>query len=769
MRQKELRIALICYGGVSLAVYMHGVTKEVWKLARASRAFCAGEERPAGVEGAYHDLLARLAANEGLRLRVLPDIVTGASAGGINAVFLAQALHSGQNLEGLTELWLDSADVDALIDPDARMPWRYSKIWAQPLASWVLHRAGRAVSESVSPETRAEVRRKVSHLIRSRWFEPPFSGPGFSRLIHDALVAMAAGEPGPPLLPPGHPIDLLVTATDFHGFLAPLHLHSPPLVEESEHRLPISFRGRTPLQGGHDLADPLELTFAARATASFPGAFPPLRLGEIDALAEESGLDWSTRQAFLDRIMPAHVKRGTQEHVSLIDGSVLVNAPFAGAMGALSARPAQREVDRRFVYVDPTPERVSYSRLEPHDKRPVGFFGAILGSLSAIPREQPIRDNLEQLEHQSREAARLRQIASALRPQVEASVEKLFGRTLFLDRPNEKRLAAWRQRAQQSAAESAGYAYHGYVQAKFAGVVEQLAETIRAATPELGASLDAIVGTLRIELDRRGFASLAAPGGGATAAAIGFLKAHDLRFRIRRLRLITRRLSREWEDDPAIPNEALEAARDAIYKILALYFALEGSAPLSDDFPDLAARVLEEPGIVLNALAERRDLGRIDGEAEALLSQALVAMPQPLRQRVLLAYLGFPYYDIVTLPLARNEGLTEFEGVKIDRISPEDARSIRPGGTRATLRGTEFYNFGAFFSRAYRENDYLWGRLHGAERMVDLVYSTLPAGPNDADAVVAKRAVFRAILEEERGRLTCDPGLIEQIEREIGG
>jgi hypothetical protein len=26
MRQKELRIALVCYGGVSLAVYMHGAT-----------------------------------------------------------------------------------------------------------------------------------------------------------------------------------------------------------------------------------------------------------------------------------------------------------------------------------------------------------------------------------------------------------------------------------------------------------------------------------------------------------------------------------------------------------------------------------------------------------------------------------------------------------------------------------------------------------------------------------------------------------------------
>ena len=38
MRQKELRIALVCYGGISLAVYMHGVTKELWKLARASQA-----------------------------------------------------------------------------------------------------------------------------------------------------------------------------------------------------------------------------------------------------------------------------------------------------------------------------------------------------------------------------------------------------------------------------------------------------------------------------------------------------------------------------------------------------------------------------------------------------------------------------------------------------------------------------------------------------------------------------------------------------------
>ena len=31
----ELRLALVCFGGVSLAIYMHGITKEVHSLLRA--------------------------------------------------------------------------------------------------------------------------------------------------------------------------------------------------------------------------------------------------------------------------------------------------------------------------------------------------------------------------------------------------------------------------------------------------------------------------------------------------------------------------------------------------------------------------------------------------------------------------------------------------------------------------------------------------------------------------------------------------------------
>lgn len=766
MRQKELRIALVCYGGVSLAVYMHGVTKEIWHLTRASRASHADEPSEGSSEGVYRALIDQIAEIQGLHLRVLPDILSGASAGGINAVFLAQAIHSGQSLDPLTDLWLNNADVERLVDPDARPLWRFAKFWAQPFVEWLLRRPGSAISESVSPEARKEVRHKLSRFIRGRWFQPPFSGLGFSGLLCGGFVAMREGKQDAPLLPAGHPIDLMVTATDFRGHMELLRLNSPKLVEESEHRIAIGFCSTTPKTAGLDLANPLELTFAARATASFPGAFPPLRLTEIDDLAKALKLDWPTRESFLERVMPVHVRNGESQNVSLIDGSVLVNKPFAGAIDALSSRPAQREVDRRFVYIDPRPDRVGV--VKENIARPVGFFEAMLGSISIIPREQPIRDNLRALDDQSREAERLRRIIEGLRPEVDRAVEKLFGRTFFLDRPNPRRLKAWRNKAQQAAAEQAGYAFHSYAQAKFSGIVERIARLALRAAPELnlpdGQPIEA---ALRAELSHRGLDTLAAQGGGASAEAIAFFRAHDLGFRIRRLRLLLRRLTREWQVDPEISGEALDLGRGKMYEILALYQACGRLENLGDEFREHARGVLENPGGLLDYLEQRRHLTEIDTSAEGLLADALEAMPRNLRKRMLLTYLGFPFYDVSTLPLMPDEGMNEFDPVKVDRISPNDAQSIRAGGSHATLRGTELFNFGAFFSRAYRENDYLWGRLHGAERMVDLVCSTLDHDIEPARCMRFKREAFLAILDEEGGRERIGRALIEQVRAEV--
>ena len=772
MRQKELRIALVCYGGISLAVYMHGVTKEVWKLARASRAFIAGEAAGSGVEGVYRAMLDHIQSKHRLRLRVLPDIIAGASAGGINGVFLAQAVYTGQSLEPLTQMWLERADVDVLLDPDARVFSRFFKFWAVPVVGLLLRQPGNMISSTVAPETRAEVRNKLSRLVRSRWFQPPFGGIGFSRVLSDALDAMAISAPGKPLLPKEHPLDLFVTATDFHGFQQQIQLHSPPVVEESEHRLTIGFRGITGTQGGTDLAAHPELVLAARATASFPGAFPALRLSEIDAMVAERGQTWPGRAAFIARILPSHVKDGTIDDVALIDGSVLVNAPFAEAMRVLTDRPAQREVDRRFVYIDPKPRApIRKKDSARHYQQAPGFFSVIFGSLSSIPRTQPIRDNLDMLARQSHEMERMQAIIEAMRPEVEQAVTSLFGRTLFLDRPSPKRLIAWRNKAHNAAASQAGYAYQAYARVKLAGIVDSLAALIWQATPQLKlVSPEPISQVITALLAHNGVAGITThKRESITPELATFFRAHDLSYRIRRLRLLVRRLNDDWDDLGNISEAAREAARDALYRILALYFERETSATLGDDFAELAAQVIRHPGIVLETIADRRGLAEVDILADALLAEALAAMPQALRRMMLLSYLSFSYYDAATLPLLRGEGVNEYEPVKVDRIAPEDACSIRDGGGAATLRGDEFHNFGAFFSRSYRENDYLWGRLHGAERMIDLIASTLSETMPIAVAELAKfkRAAFLAVLDEEHDRLNADPTLVPGIRAEV--
>ena len=55
MREKELRIALVCFGGISLAVYMHGITKEVLKLVRASAALHDIDDRDARPRAHFFD------------------------------------------------------------------------------------------------------------------------------------------------------------------------------------------------------------------------------------------------------------------------------------------------------------------------------------------------------------------------------------------------------------------------------------------------------------------------------------------------------------------------------------------------------------------------------------------------------------------------------------------------------------------------------------------------------------------------------------------
>jgi patatin-related protein len=753
MREKELRLALICYGGVSLAVYMHGVTKEVWRLAAASRSFHSGEAPQSAHAASWHALLNRIAADQSIRLRILPDIIAGASAGGINGVFLAQAIATGQSLEPLTDLWLDNADVDRLLDPDARPFSRFTKFWAMPFVWYMARRKGGAIRRTVSKDARAEVTGKLSRLIRARWLAPPFGGAGFSSMLLDAFDAMAALPKGPRLLPAGQPLDLFVTVTDFTGHPSQLKLNSPPVVEETEHRITISFVQKADSK----LADSAELVFAARATASFPGAFPPFNVAELDGVLTARGRAWDGRIDFLSRILPGRETNATQ--TVLIDGSVLANAPFRPAIEALRNRPARREVDRRFVYIDPKPGMKSVRITRSGDMVLPGFFSTIFGAMSDIPREQPIRDSLESLEGRSARIRRMQHIVEALRPDVDAAIEALFGLTFFLDRPTPDRLRTWRQKAQDRAARDAGYGYAGYAHAKLSAVVEDLAQLAQRLNPELrGAAYDGFRQDLWTEVRMQDVDKVSAGvGKGARPATIAFFRGLDLGFRIRRMRFVVRTLSRivnETGDD-----HALEPARIILFRLLARYLDLEATGFYRDVSTDDAAAYLAQ-------IASIRRLTDIDAEADSALAEAFALCPKEHRRTLMFAYLGFPFFDLATLPMLQGEGLDEFDPIKVDRISPDDVTTVM-GGVKETLKGIEFNSFGAFFSRAYRENDYLWGRLHGADRLVDIVLSSAGIAPGHLDSL--KRDVLLAILDEESARLPLTAALIAEVRAQIAG
>lgn len=767
MREKELRLALVCYGGVSLAIYMHGITKEVWKLLQASRATLDGAPLDTLDDSAraYGELLTLLGKD--IKIRVLTDIIAGASAGGINGIFLGQAISTGQSLEPLRDLWLRTADVENLLDPEARPTSHWSKIWAQPLVWAALAQRRKAVDALVEPAARHEVRAKLSRFIRSRWFEPPFGGETFSNLLFNALDAMAEAPKGPPLLPDGQPLDLFVTVTDLAGHPQHLKLHSPPDVLETEHRLVISLsdHGESPRRLGH----PAEMVFAARATASFPGAFPPFQVAELERVLEKRGIDWPGKEAFLRRNFPGRVAAGLAvEDAALIDGSVLANAPFRPAIEALRQRPAHREVDRRFVYIDPKPGRRGLP-LFGRDRAP-GFFSTIIRSMADIPREQPIRDNLEALEGMSGRIRRLRHVVDAMAGEVNRTIEHELGGAFFLDRPNPERLAHWRSKAQTAAVREAGFAYPAYGHLKLSSIVEEVAVLLsqlgqhdRRNTVE--AVRQALWGWVReAELDQIGSGRA-----GARAAVVDFFRGFDLGFRIRRLRFVARRLLDLSEaTDPE--SEGLETARRRIYDMLAPFLDRRLVNFYDAEMVGAARTADQSPGAALEALAGAMRLTEIDLAADAVISESLASLPKAERRQMLQAYLGFPFYDIATLPLLQGEGLDEFDPIKVDRIAPDDATSIRSGGAEATLKGIQFNSFGAFFSRAYRENDYLWGRLHGAERLIDILISTLPgtAAFPEEKIKAAKQAAFRAIIAAERPYLGEIQELIDSLETEIG-
>ena len=231
----ELRLGLVLYGGVSLAVYIYGVVCEVQRLLHASaeldEAGAAGSEAGEGLS-AYAEAL-RDANLSG----VVVDVIAGTSAGGINGILLAKALAAGADIREVRDLWIDGGDIGTLMNRlDAEDP---------------------------------------PSLLSTEEFEGRLR-EGFDRL--DALGS--GGDPDAAL-------DLFVSTTHLRGDRREFMDALGRSIESLVHRFVIHLKQRS---YGNDFLDaqpgegPVNdlLVKLSRATSAFPVAFQPVRLeGEL--------------------------------------------------------------------------------------------------------------------------------------------------------------------------------------------------------------------------------------------------------------------------------------------------------------------------------------------------------------------------------------------------------------------------------------------------------------------------------------------------------
>jgi patatin-related protein len=729
---------------------MHGTTKEIHRLVKASRLLAAGSGSEAdgasASERMYRDLLARVTDRDGGPKDVVVDVIAGTSAGGINGIYLAKALAHNLPQDDLRDLWLDKGDVKKLL----RGP-RFIPVFMKAL--WLLDQLPR---------------------------KAPLRGKDMSVWLYRALEAMDERGPSPAeigtLMPEGHALRLFVTMTDFYGYDRQVVISDPKLAHDRQHRHVFEFRygdGEDSFAGNHNL----DLAFAARATSCFPGVFPPVSPPLFESyLPDAPGeLDHKFFRTY-------ELSNASVDDTYFIDGGVLDNRPFRHAIDAVRERRAEVEVDRRLLYLEPDPAEPT----PPAPARSPETIPSLLGAVSGIPRREPILDELLEVARLNERVRRLRDVIEVSFDRIADKVDGIRGEALGPVVPAAATLPDWQRQLNDAARADAGTTYATYVRSKISGVVDRLASTACAVCSYPVDTNHAFLvrSVFRGWAERSSLFEHAFP---PSQEQVDFLRNFDLDYGIRRLQFVLAGVN-WWYGrlrEPGHPARAeLDAVKTRLWKAIDdLRNAMSGR-----EFPDQLRGRISTCFPVADVMTFVRDHG-IDSEAYLALRQTefdafrdalrvfltnqlrsfSVALYRDLnsltsdwnaarRRDLLMRYLGFPFWDILLYPIQSVVDAGERDAVEVIRMSPLDADLLRVAGSAPKLQGAGLGHFKAFLARRHRENDYLWGRLDAAERLIGIVL-----GKDDPEYTAWCGKAFRAILDEEDSALRLVQPLIANL------
>jgi patatin-related protein len=706
---QEVRLAVTMVGGVSLAVWMGGVAREISHVVQASRKLNglngsdgldghAGPESKGGrvpapdrdqaeaVRACYRELL------ELLQVSVSVDVLTGTSAGGINAACLGAAEGYQSTLSELRDVWLETGSFSKLLrDPEETQP------------------------------------RSVLYGDKVMLNE-----------LNQALTQIAAGGRGAP----NPDVTVILTSTMVDGETTQFTDALGSRIRDTEHRLLFRFDGDHWKQGQSQAP----LALAARSTASFPAAFELSRLPvgddtQVDDLHPDSSL----------------YTNAVSSHW-LTDGGVLLNKPLAPALRAIFQRPAGEDIRRLMFYVAPTGEE-EVEKL-PVDKDNPPLLGKALNRVVGAITSQTISAELEDLDRHNEAVTRTRGTRVSL---------ARMGTRLGTGLVDEGILADYRRRRVQSdAAELVQEAMRRLSQKLptmwAAGTDELLinragamlmreipshlpsAEPVEPAEPaEAGDGAEKRAGFDFDELGRfRTSALEAAVSAGLQLVGTGFRldpgkgQANALNEARRSLHRARHQATRTVSVSTWV-DEQLAGAPDVKDRLVTAQDLADWIGDLAQGWaqagPDLA-QVVEQWRSVAQTLRDvaptLRSLYR-DKPAPARLPADLAAGWADDQQSIasLTDYLLPENASVeqvcgrlLSLHVAERGLLAVPPSVdqRVDLVQVgADTRSLLDPtrGTSGTkLTGIQVHNFGAFYKRSWRANDWMWGRVDGAGWLV---------------------------------------------------
>ena len=344
VRREELRLALVLNGGVSLAVWMGGVAREIDSLVRAA-------DKESDHHPVYGPILALTRSSASV------DVITGTSAGGINGACLAVSLANlNGRLDLLRDLWAEQGRMDNLL----RAPFR-----GQPTS-----------------------------LLRG----DDYFLPELTRAMRSLTTNFAAT--------PDYSVDLTITTTLLGGATALTTDGLGQLLPQRRHGANFRFSTQRLHGGAGDYPNDFDelhvgatcdaLGLAARCTAGFPFAFEPTFVPVETPVSGQTGpahpviggrpnmwrwASWAERT----RATADYPTEAQDLSRYAVDGGVLANTPTREALDAIDRRPARGPLRRAMLLV--FPHAPSYdSTKDPADQvaQPPTIAGALSGLLGSL-------------------------------------------------------------------------------------------------------------------------------------------------------------------------------------------------------------------------------------------------------------------------------------------------------------------------------------------------------------------------------------------------